>query len=671
MQAVFDRRDLLPLPYIQAANELSRQSGKQRKRKQKKAAAIAAANRAIQALNALGRGELPPMVEPTKLQTLYIKGRGRRLSAGQVVAHRRILHRCYEAVRRGFLSAPIEDVSVGVASKGYIIGEEQGTVLLEPEEVSLPPMGVAGSVDLLSLLPKEVSDMYRVPGKVMSSEIVSSAELKSFPVFVGVQPGKYVELIHRLERIGIVALSQDRPHVVNGIFGVPKSDDKQRLIIDAQRANLYFSKCPDIELPNPGDLVNLCMVHSRRLYMSKADMDNFYHRLLLPDWLTTYFGLPSVVIEGRRHWPRMRVLPMGWSHSVFLAQTAHEHLIDSRVGLSTHERLGMNHPAILGEFSHGEYVDDYFSLGTNPDRARHALEKVVSTCRKIHLDTNRKKLVTPGPRVVTILGIECTARGTLEPSCGKFRTLLQRTRRLVKLHKWKRKELSSLLGSWVWFLLLNRPLLSILSEVYQFLSEVNTAGTPSVRARMELSTLLSLAPLVYADMRTPIAGKVLCSDASMVGGAVVYTEISQAEGLEFLRHQSRFKGCASFLSDNETAGRWVRLSQYPAWLQSRQWKTAVTHRWRSPKHIHILEGEAFILALRWWCRTQMNLGKRVPCFIDNQTLLSAITKGRSSSTSLQRICRRVAALCIAGDIRLIEGWVTSENNPADGPSRHT
>ena len=59
------------------------------------------------------------------------------------------------------------------------------------------------------------------------------------------------------------------------------------------------------------------------------------------------------------------------------------------------------------------------------------------------------------------------------------------------------------------------------------------------------------------------------SDSSMVGGAVVYSEISQAEFLEFLTHQSRFKGCANFLSKDGTADRWIRLNQYPAWLRSR------------------------------------------------------------------------------------------------------
>ena len=136
--------------------------------------------------------------------------------------------------------------------------------------------------------------------------------------------------------------------------GFRKSDNRERLIIDAQRANLHFSKCPDIELPSSQDLVKLCMVHSGRLFMSKADMDDFCHRLLLSDWLTTYFGLPSVARRGKRHWPCMRILPMGWSHSVFFAHTEHEQLGYNRVGLSREERLGMNHLAMLGEFSHGE-----------------------------------------------------------------------------------------------------------------------------------------------------------------------------------------------------------------------------------------------------------------------------------------------------------------------------
>ena len=94
--------------------------------------------------------------------------------------------------------------------------------------------------------------------------------------------------------------------------------------------------------------------------MSKADTDNFYHRLLLPVWLTTCFGLPSVVVGGRRHWVRIRILPMGWSHPVFLAHTAHEHLIDNQFGVWRDERLAVNHPVIPGKFSYGEYFDDYF-----------------------------------------------------------------------------------------------------------------------------------------------------------------------------------------------------------------------------------------------------------------------------------------------------------------------
>lgn len=665
-----DRRDILPLPYIIERSPGLRRSGRQRKKRRKQKWAIDAANKIIYALNAMSRGELPRLVEPTKWGTIQLKSRGRKPTACQVVAHQRILNRCYEAICRGLL-APIADVSVGVEPTAYNGIAGQGAVLLEPAEVSLPPKGVAGSVDLLRILPAVVRDKYEKPDEVVLCEPVKPEELRRFPVFAGTKPGKYVALIDRLVDVGIVSLSREKPLVVNGIFGVPKPDNSQRLIIDAQRANLYFPESPEFDLPNPGDLVNLCMVGKQRLFMAKADMDNFYHRLKLPQWLTTYFGLPSVVRHGERLWPRMRVLPMGWSHSVYLAHTAHVHVVETRVGLPAENRIGLTHPSTLDRFSHGQYIDDYFSIGTDLEQAKTAIDSVVHTCEKLHLNTNAKKLIKPGPENVTILGIECTASGRLEPSREKFRVLLFRTKRLLGLRVWNKEYLSHVLGCWIWFLLLNRPLFSVLQEVYKFLHSLSKkAGKPPVRARQELNVLVVLAPLIYADWKLPLAEKALCTDASLIGGAVVYTSISLKEGLELLGSQSRFKGCSGFFQNKNTEGKWIRMNQFPEWLQSHTWKTAVAHKWKYPKHIHILEGEALILGLRWWCRTQNNLGSRVPVFIDNQTLISAITKGRSSSKSLQHICRKVAALCLAGNIKLIEGWVPSEQNPADAPSRH-
>ena len=95
----------------------------------------------------MNEGKLPPTVEPASWRTVQMGGPRRKLSTGQGVAHRRILHRCYEAIRRGYLETPIEDTSVRVEPASHFTRGEIGPILLEPAEISLPPKGVGGSVD--------------------------------------------------------------------------------------------------------------------------------------------------------------------------------------------------------------------------------------------------------------------------------------------------------------------------------------------------------------------------------------------------------------------------------------------------------------------------------------------------------------------------------------------
>jgi hypothetical protein len=49
--------------------------------------------------------------------------------------------------------------------------------------------------------------------------------------------------------------------------------------------------------------------------------------------------------------------------------------------------------------------------------------------------------------------------------------------------------------------------------------------------------------------------------------------------------------------------------------------------------------------------------------------LAVVVKGRSSAKVLNRLLRRFAALQLAAGIYPVCGWVESEDNPADEPSR--
>ena len=203
-------------------------------------------------------------------------------------------------------------------------------------------------------------------------------------------------------------------------------------------------------------------------------------------------------------------------------------------------------------------------------------------------------------------------------------------------------------------LLLNRPLVSILQALYNILEKEEQVVRPTHRSRCELQALINLVPLIHGDMRRAQHTKFLCSDASLRGGAVVYgpcpETIAQLLGRIPLQASEQIIGTLLELKDNE-------------------WKLAVQTQWDFKAHINCLEAVSVLLGLRWTLRNRESLNKRLPLAVDNQFIFFALSKGRSSAPGINIYCRRIAALCLAGQIRLLPVWVRSEYNPADAPSR--
>ena len=85
-------------------------------------------------------------------------------------------------------------------------------------------------------------------------------------------------------------------------------------------------------------------------------------------------------------------------------------------------------------------------------------------------------------------------------------------------------------------------------------------------------------------------------------------------------------------------------------------------------HINVLEGEALVLFLRWLLRTKRHHSSRVVVLLDSAVVLGAAAKGRSSS-QLNRLLRKAAALTLAGSLQVHLVFKPSSENPADLPSR--
>ena len=633
-----ERRDLFPVLF-KAEPVGIQNSARVRSRMRRRVGISRLMARMCGVLNSLAKGNLQAIVEEA--------GQGARLLTPNPtnVAQGVAIHYLQELVNLSFrrhLFDRAEDGDAPVIGD-YAIFAPGRRITLDPELVSLPKDGTTGRAQVLDLLSDELSQMYKDDGIILKKDV--QAEDVPRP-FLGASREVYSELVSRLEANGLVLLQETPPKVINGVFAVPKPGVKQRLIIDARPANAYLNEPPKTVLPNPGKLGELYAIGTGDIYVCKSDMDNYYYRLALPEWLTQYFGLPKITRDGKPFYPVVRVLPMGWSHSVYLGQHIHERLAE-KAGLSQDTSLQVNPHACVDDSVHGEYIDDFFGIGFDKKLLEEMLDKLLIEYDRCAVPAKSEKVERPGQAdSVKVLGMWVCKDGKILPDAEKLAVLIARTTKVVKFRLWKPKDIQRLLGHWIWFLMLRRPLLSILAEVYKF-ARKEEVGKPTLQMRTELMAVVATAPLLYGNIQRKFGELCMATDASSKGGGVVYAPSSELEALELLKGN-------------------LAIDKF---VPARQWTCAISHKWRKPGRIDILEGEAVILGIKWILRSRHRFHKRYIFLIDNTALMGALKKGRSSVPILNSVCRRVAALTLAGDLKFDYFYVPSALNPADGPSR--
>jgi hypothetical protein len=102
-------------------------------------------------------------------------------------------------------------------------------------------------------------------------------------------------------------------------------------------------------------------------------------------------------------------------------------------------------------------------------------------------------------------------------------------------------------------------------------------------------------------------------------------------------------------------------------LAAGRWRTEKCWACKHRSHINVLEAEAGHAVLNIASHTLR--GKRFATVLDSRVAKGALAKGRSSSKSLQRVCRKAGVLQVAAD--LYPGWVFGPTrlNVADDPTR--
>lgn len=101
-----------------------------------------------------------------------------------------------------------------------------------------------------------------------------------------------------------------------------------------------------------------------------------------------------------------------------------------------------------------------------------------------------------------------------------------------------------------------------------------------------------------------------------------------------------------------------------------RWKIIAGWKWRrGGDHINGLELRAILTAIRWRVEHAGHHRVRLVHLTDSLVCLHALSRGRSSSRKLRRVMSRINALILASGIHPLWGYVHTEQNPADKPSR--
>ena len=99
------------------------------------------------------------------------------------------------------------------------------------------------------------------------------------------------------------------------------------------------------------------------------------------------------------------------------------------------------------------------------------------------------------------------------------------------------------------------------------------------------------------------------------------------------------------------------------------WSVVHGYSWKHSAHINVLELQAVVNSLKWRLRKVGGGNCRILHLIDNQAVCGIIAKGRTSSSRLKPGLRKLNALVLASGVVMAVGYVATDSNPSDIPSR--
>lgn len=396
-------------------------------------------------------------------------------------------------------------------------------------------------------------------------------------------------------------------------------------------------------------------------------------------------------------WPRLRVVPMGWSWAMYFAQRAHQHLCLQATGLGMDRVLVEGRPS--PDLSDSEvalipYADNLNVTGISAQRVQEVKDLIVKKLRdtgfRVHEETEAQSTVQSLGFLVD--GIT----GTIQPVPERLDRVVRCFAWLGKAPRISGRAIERLLGHAVHLCMLRRELLSIFRSLYDFIHssyKVRTKLWPS--AAKEARWASHLMKLCTCDLKRPWSSSITSSDASLSGIAVSRRDISTAEQAlhgsyketwryKYKMHSKPRDHALSKLDPfedistvkpvkNEMQDPFALDENFPEVdaniLSPEDWHDVFAVRMSFPEPITVLEGRGVVAAFRHKLRSRDEFNRKHLHLNDNLSVVLLCSKGRSSSFAMLRTCRRLAALALATDCLFAVRWIPSELNVSDRASR--
>ena len=496
-------------------------------------------------------------------------------------------------------------------------------------------------------------------------------------------------------------------HAGGSIFAVPKASGGQREVWHGRYVSSLAASPPKpCHQPTPACLIDLEASPARPLYLSKRDAVSYFDCLTAPSCVRGWFARPrlradelmkvfdlsmadslsqyidgsldTVIDQGSTFHPVACCWPMGFSWSSAVAQD---------VMLSQVASSGLDASHLLADdkaspdFSRVDEcvavcTDDVMHFARSPEIARRRLQLLDDQWQCAGI-LRRPDKDLDWSTIGTTLGCDFDGgQGFLDANSSKEIQVLFDAAFILSKDLVTPDSIMKLMGSMQWFDLLNRNKLAMYDSIYLFeqMPSPESAYRLPGGARSDLQASLALAPFWCADLSREHLPFISATDASSSYGFGVCIANASAAVIRKVASFAEKRGDYVVLEDNlaKTSGQELKpRAGFPRHLGLKQadFKTILSVRAQHPAHNNILEGEAYLLWLRWLLQNTSHHNCRATCLVDSKVVLGGVMKGRSSSKPLLRLLRRVAAMQLVGNVLVRLVYVPTDCNPSDPPSR--